>query len=604
MRKSLITFWSAVLITLFTCLGSASLHAESNTFTVIDGTSTNANGPYSVGNNGPSNTLIITNAGVLLSTLGTVGFTASASLNYGLVTGAGSKWIMSSNFYVGLNGFSNRMVIENGGCVSNLVAVLGSSAGSNSVSVSDKGSELISGVAFYLGANSSGNQLLITNGGHFQSVTSVISGTLTVVQGGLQPSGNANKVVVSGEGSRWDNSSFVILGQTGHSNQIVLQNGGMGVWSSLGYGYQSFDPTTYQNSLLLLGGKLFVTNATHTGVISMGENTQSLLITNGLLVVDTFKNSGGIVSFASGTMTARVMINALPFTIGNGKLPAILTLLSNNHSFTGGLSIATNAMLQAEGTIQGSITSSGLLALEDSPSKLTVRGSFTQKPAGSLSLRIGGLSQGTQYDFITVTNLADLSGTLHLSLVNGFIPNPNDVFTVMQFGSQSGAFANVPAGERLKTADNLCSFQVDYSGTTMQLSHYESTDLDGDGIEDAWATQYFGHSPLTPEEKGADLDGDGASNYSEFLAGTNPTDAASLFRLTAKQVGGNAVIEFGATSGVRYQLEYSDDLITWNRIATPLLKSSIPGISQWVDDGLQTRSLPPSAGRFYRANVE
>ncbi len=47
-------------------------------------------------------------------------------------------------------------------------------------------------------------------------------------------------------------------------------------------------------------------------------------------------------------------------------------------------------------------------------------------------------------------------------------------------------------------------------------------DNDGDGLPNSWERQY-GLDPEDPSDKMGDLDGDGLSNYDEYLAGTNPT---------------------------------------------------------------------------------
>jgi hypothetical protein len=73
-------------------------------------------------------------------------------------------------------------------------------------------------------------------------------------------------------------------------------------------------------------------------------------------------------------------------------------------------------------------------------------------------------------------------------------------------------------------------------------AYVPSTDVDGDGIPDAWEQQYFGHaSGLVADLSRAtdDADGDGSSNLQEYLAGTNPRDPSSTLRLslTAPQPG-------------------------------------------------------------------
>lgn len=47
------------------------------------------------------------------------------------------------------------------------------------------------------------------------------------------------------------------------------------------------------------------------------------------------------------------------------------------------------------------------------------------------------------------------------------------------------------------------------------------TDTDGDDISDLWEIHY-GFDPNNPDDRDSDFDGDGLSNYQEFLARTNP----------------------------------------------------------------------------------
>ena len=55
-------------------------------------------------------------------------------------------------------------------------------------------------------------------------------------------------------------------------------------------------------------------------------------------------------------------------------------------------------------------------------------------------------------------------------------------------------------------------------------------DTDGDGLPDGWEADYFASSVAAVA--GYDFDGDGQSNIEEYIAGTNPTNAASLFKVT------------------------------------------------------------------------
>ena len=84
---------------------------------------------------------------------------------------------------------------------------------------------------------------------------------------------------------------------------------------------------------------------------------------------------------------------------------------------------------------------------------------------GSLNIEIGGLTAGTQYDRLAISGSATLNGSLNISLIGGFVPNPGDTFQIMTFGSRSGSFTTTNGldlgGGRL--------FQVNLTSTSLTL---------------------------------------------------------------------------------------------------------------------------------------
>ena len=66
-------------------------------------------------------------------------------------------------------------------------------------------------------------------------------------------------------------------------------------------------------------------------------------------------------------------------------------------------------------------------------------------------------------------------------------------------------------------------------------------DSDADGLPDSWENEYFHNLNQTAT---GDADGDGVSNYQEFLDGTDPTNAASvLYHITLFADGGKVVFD-------------------------------------------------------------
>jgi hypothetical protein len=86
-------------------------------------------------------------------------------------------------------------------------------------------------------------------------------------------------------------------------------------------------------------------------------------------------------------------------------------------------------------------------------------------------------------------------------------------------------------------ATNFCG-QIVHTGGTLSYGTLvidPNGDMDGDGLPNGWEQQY-GLDPFDATgNNGAngDPDGDGQNNLAEFLAGTNPTNSASVFRITA-----------------------------------------------------------------------
>jgi uncharacterized repeat protein (TIGR01451 family) len=78
-------------------------------------------------------------------------------------------------------------------------------------------------------------------------------------------------------------------------------------------------------------------------------------------------------------------------------------------------------------------------------------------------------------------------------------------------------------------------------------------DSDDDGQPDGWEVTY-GLDILSALDATQDLDADGMNNLSEFRAGTNPTNSASVFRVLARDIG-NLELTFQTVTGKLYRVE-------------------------------------------------
>jgi len=98
-------------------------------------------------------------------------------------------------------------------------------------------------------------------------------------------------------------------------------------------------------------------------------------------------------------------------------------------------------------------------------------------------------------------------------------------------------------------------------------------DTDTDEIPDAWETTY-GLDANAAGDRNLDADLDGMSNWQEYLAGTNPTNSASFFRVDVIAAA-QPTISFGALSNHTYTVEFSDNIAgAWSRLGDVLARAT------------------------------
>lgn len=99
-------------------------------------------------------------------------------------------------------------------------------------------------------------------------------------------------------------------------------------------------------------------------------------------------------------------------------------------------------------------------------------------------------------------------------------------------------------------------------------------DSNGDGIPDEWQIANWGSNASKWGAANEDSDGDGLTNYQEFLAGTDPRDANSNLKTQVQMVQGALYFKWNAVTGKVYQVQFSADFQNWTNVGSQRLATS------------------------------
>ena len=120
---------------------------------------------------------------------------------------------------------------------------------------------------------------------------------------------------------------------------------------------------------------------------------------------------------------------------------------------------------------------------------------------------------------------------------------------------------------------------------------WHPADADADGLPDEWEFYYF--SELV--SAGTDSDGDGQSNFEEYIAGTLPNNAASYFSVAMENVPSAFVLTWTAVQSRTYNVLWSDNLSSGFTLSTNLAYPA----NSYTDTVHQAES-----GGYYRVDVD
>jgi len=133
-------------------------------------------------------------------------------------------------------------------------------------------------------------------------------------------------------------------------------------------------------------------------------------------------------------------------------------------------------------------------------------------------------------------------------------------------------------------------------GSLNFTGNYTFPDANSNGISDSFERNYFS-SVSTNRTNVTDTDGDGMTDYAEFIAGTNPADAASRFYFTGETIQRNGLVQLQWTvvPNRLYQVYSSSNLSNWVTNTDWMQAATNPVMSYTATN--------TGGARFYRVQV-
>ena len=339
-------------------------------------------------------------------------------------------------------------------------------------------------------------------------------------------------------GSVWASRTNFNVGTWGFGNSVVVGNGGRVNDDFCTIGY---DTGSLYNQLLVTGTGSICSNNTVTYVGDFGSSN-TMVISSNALVVDYW----GLVGEEDSSHDNTVYVNS--GGVWRNQQLAIGDLGSHNAMFVDG----------------GSVFVTTLMTVGYDP---LYYNNLTELDSGQ----------------IVVTNQAH----------NAVLEVYGGSFLL------TGGTLNVDT--LIVTNDGAQFMQIGGTLIYRNLQLTPAYDADGDGIPNGWE-QSHGLDPFNPFDADADPDHDGMTSWQEYMAGTNPTNAASRLAITSITVtNGNVRVNWQAVGGRSYVVQTNSGSGAAFVDASPLI--TVPGSSvvntNYVDPGAATNGLM----RFYRVRI-
>lgn len=206
----------------------------------------------------------------------------------------------------------------------------------------------------------------------------------------------------------------------------------------------------------------------------------------------------------------------------------------------------------------------GLLA----PGQVDLNGPLNIGADSTLSFGIGGTIPDTEYGVLNQSSRSlTLAGSLAVTLINGFVPQSADTFTIITTVSPlAGSFENIASGERLTTADGSGSFFVTYSS-----DNGDATALDNVILSDYQPAPPTITVPASP---------------TRIREGSNATCTITLSQAAVEKLSIRISMSGTATLGIDYTLTGAQLQGTQGRVLIPAGQTSATVTLHALTDGV------------------
>ncbi len=246
-------------------------------------------------------------------------------------------------------------------------------------------------------------------------------------------------------------------GETGFRfNRKIVNNN---IFEILPDGIAGLSNDTFINNGTILNRGTLSTIAFGVPIIATLHNSETGVIDNrATLVIDVFDDGMPSTLINDGTIINTGIYTNSGALVNNGGF-------TNNNIFENSGTFSNPGILSGSNTSHNQdFTNTGTLSPGNTTASIgtyVLNNNYTHNNVAILDIEI---ESATEFDVIAVSGVANLSGTLDVSLPTGYAPQQGDVFTILTANSISGTFdtLNLPS-------PNGQIWEVDYNPTNVTI---------------------------------------------------------------------------------------------------------------------------------------